>query len=705
MKNATPSGLLTGLLVTLLLVGACSEAPPARELPEQTETPLSVPLPHLNRFVLLTRGDAKFGRRFRALGGSIGVAAAPAPGLNTCAIGDDSQLAENAILLAPRVLLGERVVTGELGADQILAAKSAVTGPRSAFVAPPDVPTPGQVTPGTLSVNVKTGQTLQLAEGRFGAVTVSGTLNLSGGVYEVRSIAVKADARVIAQADTVLRVANGVSIGERGRLAVKPPLDAASLRLAVTGTSSGNDSLLLARDARLSALVVAQRNVRAADHTIISGSIAARAVNFGNDVRLSFRAGFECSASSSCDDANPCTVDVCSDARCTHAAAPDGTVCDDHDACTRSDVCQSGSCLGRDRTPCTALDQCHVAGSCDAISGVCSNPPAPDDSACDDGDPCSLGDRCVAGTCSAGTNLAVTEFATGLAQPRSLVAGSDGNLWFVAPETSPGALDGSLARMTTAGVVTRSKFLRELGALSSGPDGALWIGERLIGGLPALGRFDLTTRSFSADFSGIHAYDLATSNDEGNLIIWFTGASSVGRLAASGQLLAPVPTPNVTRAITAAASASQTVFWVTQANAGGFARIGRIAFPSLQHFVVSTPGELTDIAEGPDAGIWFTDPAQNRLGRLAASGGAPLMYPLSTPGSEPHSISAAPDGNLWVTLKAANKLVKVTPTGDMTEICIPTSNSQPTQLAVASDGNVWFVESASGKLARVQLEP
>jgi hypothetical protein len=87
LKNITPSSLVIGLLVTPLLVGACSEAsPPAREAPEQTEIPLTVPLPNPNRFVLLTRGDAKFGRRFRAVGGSIGVAVAPAPGVNTCTV-------------------------------------------------------------------------------------------------------------------------------------------------------------------------------------------------------------------------------------------------------------------------------------------------------------------------------------------------------------------------------------------------------------------------------------------------------------------------------------------------------------------------------------------------------------------------------------------------------------------------------------------
>lgn len=46
---------------------------------------------------------------------------------------------------------------------------------------------------------------------------------------------------------------------------------------------------------------------------------------------------------------------------------------------------------------CVPLDQCHVAGTCDLATGLCSNPPAV--GACDDGDVCTSNDACSSGVC------------------------------------------------------------------------------------------------------------------------------------------------------------------------------------------------------------------------------------------------------------------------------------------------------------------
>jgi hypothetical protein len=48
---------------------------------------------------------------------------------------------------------------------------------------------------------------------------------------------------------------------------------------------------------------------------------------------------------------------------------------------------------------CAPTDDCHLAGVCDPETGLCSNPPAPDGTACDDGSSCTVGDACVSGVC------------------------------------------------------------------------------------------------------------------------------------------------------------------------------------------------------------------------------------------------------------------------------------------------------------------
>jgi hypothetical protein len=86
-----------------------------------------------------------------------------------------------------------------------------------------------------------------------------------------------------------------------------------------------------------------------------------------------------------CDDGNACTsADVCHAGLCAGANVPDDTACNDGDACTRSDSCQSGACTGANPVVCSASDQCHEAGTCDPASGTCSDPAAPDGTACDD---------------------------------------------------------------------------------------------------------------------------------------------------------------------------------------------------------------------------------------------------------------------------------------------------------------------------------
>lgn len=103
-----------------------------------------------------------------------------------------------------------------------------------------------------------------------------------------------------------------------------------------------------------------------------------------------------CPAADDCHTAGTC--DVVS-GQCSQPKKPDGTGCDDDDACTQSDSCSDGVCVGSDRVVCTASDNCHQVGVCDAVTGVCSDPVKTDGEDCDDGDLCTSVGTCVAGAC------------------------------------------------------------------------------------------------------------------------------------------------------------------------------------------------------------------------------------------------------------------------------------------------------------------
>ncbi len=140
-----------------------------------------------------------------------------------------------------------------------------------------------------------------------------------------------------------------------------------------------------------------------------------------------------CTTAADCNDGNACTTDSCNagvcqntpipvvctasdqchtagtcdpvTGACSNPAKADGTPCTDGNACTQTDTCQSGSCVGSNPVTCTALDQCHVAGTCNPATGTCSNPALAGcklctaDIDCDDQNVCTY-DTCNGGVCS-----------------------------------------------------------------------------------------------------------------------------------------------------------------------------------------------------------------------------------------------------------------------------------------------------------------
>lgn len=109
-----------------------------------------------------------------------------------------------------------------------------------------------------------------------------------------------------------------------------------------------------------------------------------------------------CVASDQCHD-----VGVCDPATgtCTNPPIKDGTDCSTGNLCVTGEICRAGVCTGGTETVCSASDVCHDAGTCDPTTGFCSNPDRADDAACDDGNACTETDTCQAGVCTPGTDV------------------------------------------------------------------------------------------------------------------------------------------------------------------------------------------------------------------------------------------------------------------------------------------------------------
>jgi hypothetical protein len=113
---------------------------------------------------------------------------------------------------------------------------------------------------------------------------------------------------------------------------------------------------------------------------------------------------------------------------CSNPSKDNGSACTDNNACTQIDACQGGVCTGANPVVCAASDQCHVAGTCDPATGQCSNPAADNGTACNDGHACTQTDICNAGSCI-GTNFSWS----GVLQPIN----SDGTSIFKLGSTIP----------------------------------------------------------------------------------------------------------------------------------------------------------------------------------------------------------------------------------------------------------------------------
>ena len=101
----------------------------------------------------------------------------------------------------------------------------------------------------------------------------------------------------------------------------------------------------------------------------------------------------------SLEEPNPCVVPTCEPdtGLCGTENLPDGTTCDDGDACTVQGACLAGVCTAKplcdDGNDCT-LDSC--------LAGSCSYAPLEDGESCDLGELCTDNDVCELGVCTPG---------------------------------------------------------------------------------------------------------------------------------------------------------------------------------------------------------------------------------------------------------------------------------------------------------------
>lgn len=114
------------------------------------------------------------------------------------------------------------------------------------------------------------------------------------------------------------------------------------------------------------------------------------------------------------------------------------------------------------------------------------------------------------------------------------------------------------------------------------------------------------------------------------------------------------------------------------------------------------------IASGPDGNMWFTNNANNSIGRITPSGKV-AYFEVPTDASLTNSvglfsIAAGPDGNMWFTGFYSNVVGTVTPAGRVTTYPVPIDGMLPLGITAGSDGNLWFTLDSANGIGRITPE-
>lgn len=267
-----------------------------------------------------------------------------------------------------------------------------------------------------------------------------------------------------------------------------------------------------------------------------------------------------------------------------------------------------------------------------------------------------------------------------------VVAGSDGNLWFLG--------DGFVGRMDLAGNVMR--FPAPVGGgsdLTSGPDGALYFTAPGVVGRMA------TDGTYSLSRSGLNGAGAIATTQDGT--VWLGGAvglmrvrtadvvaqaSSDVRALAQAQVSVARPVPGPSTVVRGPDGA----VWFIEAGRPAIGRIGDDG--TVTDYPL--PGEYGDqiggIVAGPDGGIWFTAPKGFRVGRLSTRGEF-TSYRTSW---NPYAITAGPSHSIWFAMTDSGRwtIVRMVPAGYMAFWQVP---GQVRGLGVGPDGAVYITKDSS----------
>ena len=281
--------------------------------------------------------------------------------------------------------------------------------------------------------------------------------------------------------------------------------------------------------------------------------------------------------------------------------------------------------------------------------------------------------------------------------PRGIVAGPDGNLWYTdAGDAHFIDSEHVIGRMTPSGIVVTFPVSSPPGEIAVGPDGNLWFTEDA--GYVAR----ITTAGVVSEFpmpngtrtTVTYSTGIAAGSDGA---MWVSDGfnGQLDRFSTDGHATVfPDPGASSTWAIAGGADGRVWYLGDFTKGQGSFGAAAMTVTGQIgQH--VSLSGVSRAITTGPDGRLWIATSDAGVVQALTPSG-ALTAYPNST-GDRASSITAGPDGALWM---GDAPLDRVTLDGRAKSIV---NHTTAFGVAAGPDGAVWFTDSTTREIGRLDL--
>ena len=300
---------------------------------------------------------------------------------------------------------------------------------------------------------------------------------------------------------------------------------------------------------------------------------------------------------------------------------------------------------------------------------------------------------------------------TAASQPGGIALAADGFMYFTEQAT------GKIGRVTTGGSFSEFVLAGNGGTagnnpidITSGPDGNLWFTEQ--GAAPGIAMMQLGVAKFTEHpIPGSRPTFITRGPVFDTVVFSDPGSDKMGAfdLATSTVTETQIPTAN--------ANPMGLVVLSTDANDVFFAehdasKIGvwnaRSNTMTAEYSTPTANAGPTEIVEGPDHNIWFTENNVAKIAQMTPTGQI-TEFPL-LPATSATALVPARDNNFYFVDQLQNKIggVNVAP-GTVTEYTVPTAgafpaagpNVFPGKMILGPDGRVYFTEPAANKIGQL----